>query len=72
MDHGEENSPAAAAGIRTRDLSITSNPLPSLSKPVLDVHRNHMAYQGRGGGGRVDKEGEEGDYIPIVTLSPPE
>ena len=24
VDHGEENSPAAPAGIRTRDLSITS------------------------------------------------
>ena len=24
VDHGEENSPAAPAGTRTRDLSITS------------------------------------------------
>ena len=47
---------------------------------VLNVHRNHKAYYGRGkgrewgmevgggGGGR----GEEINYIPIATLSPPE
>ena len=29
---------------------------------VLNVHRNHEAYGGGGGG----------DYIPIATLSPPE
>ena len=37
---------------------------------VLNVHRNHKDYEGRGGG---DTEGgEEWDYIPITTLSPPE
>ena len=39
---------------------------------VLNVLRNHKAYQGRGerveGGMEV---GEEGDYIRIATLSPP-
>ena len=52
---------------------------------VLNVHRNHRAYQGRGEGGmKVGEEGGkevwrgwwggggEGDYIPIATLSPPE
>ena len=43
---------------------------------VLNVHRNHEAYYGRGeggGGGRGVEVGEEGDYVPIVTrLSPPE
>ena len=41
---------------------------------VLNVHRNHKAYQGRGEGGM--EVGGEGDYlsiyIPIATLSPPE
>ena len=35
---------------------------------VLNVHRNLKAY---GGGGGMEV-GEEGDYIPIATLSPPE
>ena len=40
---------------------------------VLNVHRNRTAYQGRGeGGGGSMEVGEEGDYIPIATLSPPE
>ena len=40
---------------------------------VLNVHRNHKAYWGRGEGGEGSmKVGEEGDYIPIATLSPPE
>ena len=44
---------------------------------VLNVHRNHKAYQGRGdggggGGGGGMEVGEEEDYIPIATLSPPE
>ena len=42
---------------------------------VLNVHRNHKAYYGRGewgeGGMEVGEEGE-GEYIPIATLSPPE
>ena len=39
---------------------------------VLNVHRNHKAYQGRGGGGEgVMEVGEEGDYIPIAILSSP-
>ena len=40
---------------------------------VLNVNRNHKAYKGReeGGGGGME-EGEEGDYIPIATLSLPE
>ena len=33
----------------------------------------NKAYKGRGeGGGRGMEVGEEGDYIPIATLSPPE
>ena len=39
---------------------------------VLNVHRNHKAYQGRGEGGGGMAVEEEGDYIPIATLSPPE
>ena len=37
---------------------------------VLNVHRNHKAYQGRGEGEGDMEVGEEGDYIPIATLSP--
>ena len=41
---------------------------------VLNVHRNHKAYWGRGEGGEGGEGGievgEEGDYIPIATLSP--
>ena len=38
---------------------------------VLNVHRKGMAYYGEKG--EVGMEvGEEGDYIPIATLSPPE
>ena len=33
VDPGEENSPTAPAGIRTRDLSITSPALKPLSYP---------------------------------------
>ena len=40
---------------------------------VLNVHRNHKARWGRGEGREEGTEvGEEGDYIPIATLSPPE
>ena len=40
---------------------------------VLNVHRNHMAYSGGGDWGKGGMEvGEEGEYIPIATLSPPE
>ena len=40
---------------------------------VLNVHRNHKAYQGRGEGEEGGVEvGEEGDHKPIATLSPPE
>ena len=40
---------------------------------VLNVHRNHKAYYGRGEGGEGGMEvGREGDYIPIATVSPPE
>ena len=41
---------------------------------VLNVLRNHKAYQGQGEGGGVGgmEVGEEGDYILIATLSPPE
>ena len=38
---------------------------------VLNVHRNSKAYKGREKGGGMEV-GEEGDYIPIATLSPPE
>ena len=39
---------------------------------VLNVHRNHMLIRDveKGEGGM--EVGEEGDYIPIATLSPPE
>ena len=40
---------------------------------VLNVHKNYKTYQGRGEGGKGAMEvGEEGDYIPIATLLPPE
>ena len=46
---------------------------------LFNVHRNYTAYQGRGRGGGGGGWGgwgteveEEGDYIPIATLSPPE
>ena len=44
---------------------------------MLNVHRNHKAYQGREEGGRGMEGGggggvKEGDYLPIATLSPPE
>ena len=40
---------------------------------VLNIHRNCAAYRGRGEGGEVGMEaGEEGDYVPVATLSPPE
>ena len=40
---------------------------------MLNVHKIHKAYYGRGEGGEGDMEvGEEGDYIPIATLSPSE
>ena len=43
---------------------------------VLNVHRNHKAYEGGGKGGKEGMEvGEEGDFIyniPVATLSPPE
>ena len=41
---------------------------------VLNIHRNHKAYYGRagGGGGEGMEVGEEGDYIPIATVSLPE
>ena len=40
---------------------------------VLSIHRNHKAYEewGDGGEGGIEVV-EEGDYIPIATLSPPE
>ena len=44
---------------------------PSVFK--FNVHRNHEAYYGRGEGAKAGMEvREEGDYIPIATLSPPE
>ena len=48
---------------------------------VLNIHRNSKVYLGQGKcgvgvggeGGRGGMEvGEEGDYIPITILSPPE
>ena len=40
---------------------------------VLNVHRNHQAYQGwgKGGMGVGGGGGEEGDYVPIAALSLP-
>ena len=38
---------------------------------VINVHKNYKTYSGRGEGGKGAVEvGEEGDYIPIATLSP--
>ena len=40
---------------------------------VLNVHRNHKAYKGRGEGAEGGMEvGVEADCILIATLSPPE
>ena len=40
---------------------------------VLNVHRNTYGLLGTGRTGEGGMEvGEEGDYIPIATLSPPE
>ena len=40
---------------------------------VLNVHSNHNAYKGWGEGREGGMEvGEEGDYIPVATLPPPE
>ena len=39
---------------------------------ALNVHKNHKAYLVTKGGERGMEVGEEGDYIPIATLSPPE
>ena len=40
---------------------------------VLNVHRNHKAYEGRGEGREVGMDvREEEDSIPIATLSAPE
>ena len=40
---------------------------------VLNVQRNYKAYWGLGEGWEGGMEvGEEGYYIPIATLSPPE
>ena len=37
---------------------------------VLNVHRNHKAYLGRGEGGEGGMEvGEEGEYIPIAAVT---
>ena len=38
---------------------------------LLNVHRNHKAIRDRekGGGGEGMEMGEEGDYIPIATLT---
>ena len=41
-----------------------------IANMVLNVHRNRTAYLGRGEGGGGMEVGEEGDYIPIATLSP--
>ena len=49
---------------------------PESVNTVLNVHRNHKAYYGRGEMGVVVgvgmEVGVEGDYIPIATPSPPE
>ena len=40
---------------------------------VLNVQRNRTAYQGLEEGGEVGMEvGEEENYMPIATSSPPE
>ena len=36
---------------------------------VLNVHRNHKAYKGRGEGGRGMNVGEEGDYTYRYTVT---
>ena len=37
---------------------------------MLNIHRNHKAYQGRGEGG-MEVVGEEGAYVPVATMSSP-
>ena len=39
---------------------------------VLNVHRNHEAYSGRGEGGKGVWRWEKREIIPIATLSSPE
>ena len=36
---------------------------------VLNVHRNHKAYLGRGERGKGVEVGEGGDYVSIATLA---
>ena len=36
------------------------------------IKRIRDGEKGGGGGGLWRREGEEGDYIPVATLSPPE
>ena len=43
-----------------------------MSLVVLYVHRHLRVYYGRGEWGRGMEVGEQGDYIPIATLSLPE
>ena len=50
-------------------MSLLSNEV----NMVLNVHRNRTAFKGRGEGGKGGMEvREEGYYIHIATLSPPE
>ena len=35
---------------------------------VLNVHKNHKAYSGRGEGGGMEVGGE-GEYVPIATVT---
>ena len=60
MHHGQKS-----ARCKNKNKTKTKN-------MVLNVHRNHKAYHGRGEGGMEVGGGGEGDYIPIATLSPPE
>ena len=68
----KEHSPVCKCEIRS--VAPMGRPTSTSKKTwCFNVHRNHPAYWGRGEGGKGGMEvREEGDYIPIATLTPPE